>query len=294
MEWVDGTGVERLVLIDAGPDFREQALRHGLRRCDGVFVTHTHTDHIFGIDELRRFTAIMEGRPGVPIYAEERAWVELRRIYKHVFEQHLNVNDSWVATLMPGVLEAPDAGRGEAQGGAGVAVELFGMRFTPVRVLHGKLPILAFRIEPVEGGGETGGGEGGLWPMAWVTDISSMPPASWGAFEGVRTLFLDGLRHRKHATHYSIGQAEGVSARIGAERTFLIHLNHEVVHGRDEGGLREGVRFAVDGLVLAAGEGGGVSGWVERGRGVREGYGWEGGGVREGGGGVIAGGQVDR
>jgi phosphoribosyl 1,2-cyclic phosphate phosphodiesterase len=279
VEWVDGDGCERLVLIDAGPDLRQQALRHGLRRCDAVFVTHQHTDHIFGIDELRRFNAVMEGNPPIDIYAEPRCWAALRRVYQHIFEKSKNDNHSFIADLVPHELaELP------YEGGAGPSVDLWGMRFTPVRVLHGKLPILGYRVEPVAGAGDAGdareGGEGGLFPLAWVTDTSSIPPKSWAALDGLGTLFLDGLRPRRHPTHFTLDEAQGAAGRIEASRTFLIHIAHEVVHARDEPGLDDGVRLAVDGLRLAHAAGGGVEACVEVGPGSVELYEWAAAGVR--------------
>ena len=236
--WTDPAGQERLVLIDATPDLRLQALRHDLRRCDAILFTHHHVDHTFGLDEVRRFNAVM--RAPIDVYAEPRVWKALRRVYKHVFEQEKNVNKSFVATLLPReIAELP------YEGGAAEPIDLFGVRFTPVRLLHGNLPVLGYRIEVIRRQDV-----GGSFPAAWCTDVSAVPPKSWEALTGLGTLCLDGLRPRKHPTHMSIDEACGVASRTGAVRTYLIHIAHEVVHGEVEPTLPDGVLLGYDGLVV--------------------------------------------
>jgi phosphoribosyl 1,2-cyclic phosphate phosphodiesterase len=239
LEFVDGTGVERVVLIDCGPDLRQQALRAGLRRCDAVVFTHNHVDHTFGVDELRRFNAAMRGP--IDVYAEAHTMEHLRRVYRHIFESALNVNQSFVATLIPHVIDE------------GTPLELFGglggggVRLVPIRLLHGRLPILGFRIES----GLPGAGE--VLPLAYCTDVSAIPPGSWGRLRGLKTLVLDALRPRHHPTHLTIDQAIGVAERVKAEQTYFVHMSHDVSHGELEPRLPEGVALAYDGLVLGGG-----------------------------------------
>lgn len=239
VQWTDPRGTPRTVLIDATPDLRQQALRHDLRRCDAILFTHNHVDHIFGLDEVRRFNAVM--RAPIDIYAEQPTMESLFRVYKHIFEKHRNVNDSFVATLIPHVL-SPD-----------VPLDLHGMRFTPIRLLHGRLPILGYRIEPAPAATPTGGGREPL-PLAYCTDVSGIPPESWAHFRGLDTLVLDALRIRHHPTHFNLEQATRTAMEIGARRTWLIHLAHEIVHAEVEPTLPEGIGLAYDGLVLG-GEG---------------------------------------
>ena len=230
VQFSDASGVERTVLLDAGPDLRMQALRAGLTRCDGVLFTHNHVDHTFGVDELRRFNAVMD-RP-IDIYADEHTLDSLRRVYKHIFDRQSNVNDSFVATLIPHRVQP------------GVAVDLHGMRFTPVPLLHGKLPILGYRIEPIAG-------PSGPFPLAYCTDVSGIPPESWKWLRGLKTLVLDALRHRRHPTHFTVGQAVGVAHEVGAERTYFVHMAHDLPHESTNADLPEGMSLAHDGLVLA-------------------------------------------
>jgi phosphoribosyl 1,2-cyclic phosphate phosphodiesterase len=229
VQFSDAGGVERTVLLDAGPDLRQQALRARLTRCDAVLFTHNHVDHTFGVDELRRFNAVMQ-RP-IDIYADQHTLDSLHRVYKHIFDRQSNVNDSFVASLIPHRIEA------------GQPVEIHGMRFTPVPLLHGKLPILGYRIEPVRG-------EGGPFPLAYCTDVSGVPTESWQLLRGLKTLVLDALRHRKHPTHFTVGQAVSVAQEVGADRTYFVHMAHDLAHEATNTELPEGMALAHDGLVL--------------------------------------------
>lgn len=213
-----------------------------------MLYTHNHTDHVLGLDELRRFNAMQ--RASIPIYAEDRCYRNIARMFMHVFEPSKNVNASFIAELAPCIIEdVPETG------GAAEVIDLFGMLVTPVRVMHGRLPIYGFRFELSEGlRGRMSDEERSAspFPLAWCTDTSAIPAGSWDELRGLRTLFLDGLRFRSHQTHFTVGQAVGVSYELKPEQTYLIHIAHEVKHARDEPGLPEGVRFGYDGLTLGA------------------------------------------
>lgn len=234
VQFTDPRGVERTILIDAGPDLRQQALRAGLTRCDAVLFTHNHVDHTFGVDELRRFNAVMQAP--IDIYADQRTLEHLNRVYQHIFDRERNVNDSFVATLIPHRIDA------------GTPVDVHGMVFTPIRLLHGKLPILGYRVEPGPG---LSGGEG-RFPLAYCTDVSGIPTETWRDLEGVSTLVLDALRHRKHPTHFTLGQAVSVAQQVGAARTYFVHMAHDLPHEATNAELPEGMSLAYDGLVLGA------------------------------------------
>ncbi|MBM4107506.1 MAG: MBL fold metallo-hydrolase [Phycisphaerae bacterium] len=237
--WTDPFGVERTALLDAGPDLRQQALRAGLRRCDAIFFTHNHVDHTFGLDEVRRFNALQ--RTPIPIYAEPHTLDHLRRVYKHVFERDANVNDSFVASLIPHAL-AP-----------GVAVELFGVSFTPFRMLHGRLPIVGYRVEPAAASPlKQDLPPGSPFPLAYCTDVSGVPTESWRYLSGLGTLVLDALRHRHHPTHLTLGQAVHLAEKIAARRTFFVHMAHDLAHEETNASLPAGMALAHDGLELAA------------------------------------------
>ncbi|MEM1423891.1 MAG: MBL fold metallo-hydrolase, partial [Planctomycetota bacterium] len=195
--------------------------------------THNHVDHIFGLDEVRRFNYAMGSVP-IDIYAEGYTLDALRRVYKHVFDAQDNVNKSFVATLIPHELRE------------GAPVDLHGVRFTPIRLLHGRLPIFGFRIEPIAGGAES------PLPLAYCTDTSAIPTRTWAELEGLDTLVLDGLRHRNHPTHFTVDQATDAALQIGARETYLTHIAHEVSHAEVDARLPEGVRLSYDGLALGA------------------------------------------
>ena len=141
---------------------------------------------------------------------------------------------------------------------AGAAFELHGVRFTPVPLLHGKLPVLGYRIERGCGNAEramaeAAGERESPFPLAYCTDVSGVPPESWRLLKGARTLVLDALRHRKHPTHFTLGQAVSVAQQVGAERTYFVHMAHDLAHEETNAELPEGMELAYDGLVLGDG-----------------------------------------
>ncbi|MEL7473617.1 MAG: MBL fold metallo-hydrolase [Planctomycetota bacterium] len=230
LEWTDPTGQARTLLLDAGPDLRQQALRADLQRCDAILFTHNHVDHTFGLDEVRRFNVVMQAP--VDIWAEARTMDALKRVYQHIFDRQNNVNDSFVATLIPRLIESE------------TPIKLWGLRVTPLRLLHGRLPILGFKIESELPAAQ------GLLPLAYCTDVSGVPPETWPAFRGVQTLVLDALRHRKHPTHLTIGQATSMAHQIGAARSWFVHMSHDVAHATTDADLPGAMNLAFDGLVL--------------------------------------------
>jgi phosphoribosyl 1,2-cyclic phosphate phosphodiesterase len=260
IEFVDSQGHDRTILLDCGPDLRQQSLRANLRRCDAVVFTHNHVDHTFGVDELRRFNVVQQAP--IEVYAESNVMDHLRRVYEHIFDQERNINKSFVATLIPFTIDPEKP------------FELFGLRFTPIRLLHGRLPILGFRIERAM----NVPGQDDILPLAYCTDVSAIPPESWSKFRGTRTLILDALRKRHHPTHFTLDQATSAAAEIGAEHTYFVHMTHELLHAQTNAELPAGMELAHDGLRLGsfhpstpaketapdqtgAGEGGGVSAW---------------------------------
>lgn len=244
VSWTDAGGQDRVVLIDAGPDLRQQVLRAKIARCDAIVFTHNHADHTFGLDEVRRFNVMQQA--AIPIYAEQHTLEHLGRVYAYIFQKEKNVNDSFVAHLI-----AHQIGEREVQEGR--ALELFGVRFTPIRAHHGRLPVLGFRIEASEELARAmaaRGEEGAAFPLAYLTDISSIPPESYRRLTGLKTLVLDALRHRAHPTHLSIDQALNIALNVGAGKTYFVHMAHEVMHAEVEAELPEDVHLAWDGLVV--------------------------------------------
>ena len=235
LRFTDGEGHERVILIDTSPDLRQQALELGLERCDAILFTHDHVDHTFGLDEVRRFNAVMGS--AIDIYAEQETLDFLHRVYRHIFEAEKNINRSFVARLLENELRV------------GETLDLFGLRFTPLRLLHGRQPVLGFRVEALDASGEVAESQPGQLPLAYCTDVSEIPDESWGQLGGLKTLVLDMLRPQSHPTHFSTEEAVSAAEKIAAEQTFFTHMTHDISHADLE--LPAGMALAYDGLVLS-------------------------------------------
>ncbi len=226
IRFTDAQGQDRVVLIDTSPDLRQQVLKENIHRCDAILFTHNHVDHTFGLDEVRRFNMVMQ-QP-IDIYAERHTLDHLHRVFQHVFESHKNVNDSFVANLIPNEL-SPET-----------TINLFGVAFTPIRLLHGRLPILGYVIEVPSGE-----------KIAYCTDVSSIPPETWPFLEGTKTLVLDMLRFRHHPTHLNLDQAIEIADRVDAKQTYFTHMTHCIGHGEVDATLPAKMNLAYDGLSIS-------------------------------------------
>ena len=164
----------------------------------------------------------------IDIYAERHTLDHLHRVFQHVFESHKNVNDSFVANLIPNELVV------------GEPILLHGVSFTPIRLLHGRLPIVGYRID-VPGGPS----------MAYCTDVSSIPPETWPELLGLDILVLDMLRFRHHPTHLTLNQAIEIAEQVDAKQTYFIHMTHCILHKTVNDGLPERMHLAYDGLQLS-------------------------------------------
>jgi phosphoribosyl 1,2-cyclic phosphate phosphodiesterase len=205
------------LLVDTPTELREQSLRHGLERVDGVLYTHAHADHVFGLDDLRVFS-FRQGT-GIRCYGSPATLASLRRTFWYAFEEGQEGGGKPRLELEP--VEGP--------------FEAAGTSVVPVPVLHGELPVLGYR----------------LGRFAYVTDCSHIPEASYELLEGVEVLVLGALRYRPHPTHFTIEEAIAAARRIGARSTYFTHLAHDVDHARLERELPPGVEPGYDGLVLA-------------------------------------------
>jgi phosphoribosyl 1,2-cyclic phosphate phosphodiesterase len=216
----DGGRERVVVVIDTGPDFREQALRSGLTRVDAVLYTHWHADHILGLDDLRpmSFRAFREGGP-IPLYASETTTAVLERIFEYTFSPEATYANRARVQLVP-LAEKNN---------------LHGVEFVRVPVMHGAMEIAGFRF------GRT----------AYLTDVSAIPEASFALLEGLDDLVLSALRHKPHPNHATVEQAVEWSRRVGAKRTWLTHIAHELGHEATNRTLPAGVALAYDGLELA-------------------------------------------
>ena len=207
------------VVVDTSPDFREQSLRFGIERVDAVLYTHSHADHVFGLDDLRPFN--FRQKATIPCYGSAPTLARLRQIFAYVFEAGEEGGGKPRLELVE--VDAP--------------FELLGETVVPIPVAHGSMPVLGFRIGP----------------FAVVTDVHFIPEESFARLTGVEVLVLSALRYRPHPTHFNIDQAVAAAARIGARQTVLTHLAHDVEHGTLLPHLPPGVDLGFDGLVLELG-----------------------------------------
>ena len=239
LQFTDSLGQARTILIDASPDLRQQALRHDLIRCDAIVFTHNHVDHTFGLDDVRRFNAVM--RAPIPIYADAHTMEFLHRVYRHIFDRANNINDSFVATLLPHLID-PDR-----------SFDLHGVRFAPLKLLHGRLAVLGFRIEALDDRGQVAPRlkQPPPLPLAYCTDVSAIPPETWPRLTGLNTLILDMLRYRKHSTHFTVDEAIAAAGEIGAEQSYFTHMTHDIRHAELDAKLPETMALSYDGLVIS-------------------------------------------
>ena len=210
-------GVERVVVIDTGPDFREQALRQHLTHVDAVFYTHAHADHILGMDDLRplSFAAVRMSGSAIPLYADAATMSVLEHVFAYTF--------SPLATY-------PTRARVELKPLAESNV-VHGVEFVRIPLLHGELPIVGYRFGNA----------------AYMTDVSAIPDASFALLKGVDVLVLSALRHQPHPSHATVEQALMWAERIGARQTWFTHIAHDLGHEDTNRALPPNMQLAFDG-----------------------------------------------
>lgn len=204
------------ILIDTGPDLRQQALREGLLRVDAVLYTHTHADHLHGIDDLRGFCQLQ--RSQIPLYGSPDAMAHITEKFGYTLREAGNFWDLPILKVNP----------------INASFTLFEQTIIPIPLKHGNSDIYGYRIGDI----------------AYLTDVSSIPESSLALLQGLKVLLLDCLRHEKHYTHINVEQSLHYAGLIKAQSTYLIHMTHALEYAALSAQLPSQVYVGYDGLKL--------------------------------------------
>lgn len=209
---------DRRILIDCGPDFRQQMLSVEFRRLDAVLITHEHYDHVGGLDDLRPYSIFGD----VDVYAEKFCADHLLERIPYCFtpleKRYPGVPAINLLTMRP---HEP--------------INIGGVEILPIRVFHGLLPIVGFRIRN----------------FLYITDMKTIPEEEYPYLQGIDTLVVNGLRHEEHPSHQTIDEAIDFARRIEARHTYLIHMSHHILpHSEEDKLLPEDVHLAYDGMTI--------------------------------------------
>ena len=208
---------DRNVLIDTTPDFRTQALRARITHLDAVLFTHSHADHLMGLDDVRPFNFRQKSQ--IPIYAAPDTMAAVQRCFQYIFDG--GKKESNIPKLEPRLMD-------------GRPFDVFGMEFVPVPILHGTQIIYGFRFGSA----------------AYLTDHSDIPDESLALLEGLDVLFLDALRYKPHPTHSTVERSSRWVDKLRPRRAFFTHICHDLGHERAESMLPPHIRLAYDGLII--------------------------------------------
>jgi phosphoribosyl 1,2-cyclic phosphate phosphodiesterase len=203
--------------IDIGPDFREQMLREKVKKLDATLITHAHKDHVGGLDEVRAFN--FKSGAVFPVYAEAVAADQIMTQYDYIFKE---VDYPGIPKIQMNMIhEQPFA--------------LFGLNIIPIRVMHYQLPVLGFRIND----------------FTYITDANYIAPEELAKASGSKVLVINALRKEKHISHFTLDEAIAIATEIGAEKTYFIHMSHQLgKHEEIAQTLPPGIFLAYDGLQI--------------------------------------------
>ncbi len=205
------------LVIDTGPDFRQQMLRERVKTLDAVLLTHSHKDHIAGLDDVRAFNFLQ--KKGMPIYGTAHTFEQIKREYYYAFE----------GEKYPGipVLDLHEITSTE--------FSVDGIKITPLPVMHMKMPVLGFRVGD----------------FSYITDANFIPKETFEKLKGTRVLVLNALQRDSHVSHFTLEEAIEQAKKIGAEQTYFTHISHKMgLHQQVSKELSEGIALAHDGLTV--------------------------------------------
>jgi phosphoribosyl 1,2-cyclic phosphate phosphodiesterase len=210
------------ILIDVSPDFRLQSLAHNICWLDGVLITHTHNDHIGGLDELRQLNFLMQRN--ITVYGNALALQEIQTRFNYIFKE----------TQKGGGKPQLDLHLIEAQR----EFSINGQPILPVEVYHGKISILGYKIAR----------------LVYITDASYLTPATLESLKDTEILVMNALRFRPHSTHFSLAQTLEMIDRIKPREAYLVHMTHDIRHAEVEPTLPDHVHLAYDNLEVVCPE----------------------------------------
>jgi phosphoribosyl 1,2-cyclic phosphate phosphodiesterase len=213
-------GNQTRVLIDTTPELRLQAVTNKVDRIDAIVFTHAHADHIFGLDDVRRFNAIKGG--SLDVFIDDRAYDAISRCFGYAFK----APDPEQKLFRPHLVRHDITGE----------FQINGVAWTPIPLMHGELPVLGFRVGK----------------LAYCTDVSFIPEESFELLRDLDVLILDALQHKKHSTHFSLEQAMEAAQKIGAKQTLFTHVAHGMAHAETNRLLPPNMQLAFDGQVVRA------------------------------------------
>ncbi|MGD0771040.1 MAG: MBL fold metallo-hydrolase [Tepidisphaeraceae bacterium] len=208
------------VVIDATAELRLQCVANGVDVIDAVVFTHAHADHIMGLDDLRRFN--VTGGGALDLWADATAHAVLKRRFGYAFLSAPPKLGMFRPHLRHRAIEGP--------------FQIGRMTWTPVPLLHGQMPVLGFRVGPI----------------AYCTDVSTIPAESYKLLGGVQILVLDASQHKVHPNHFCLEQAVEAAHRVGAKKTYFTHISHALRHEPTNATLPPNIRLAYDGLLATA------------------------------------------
>jgi phosphoribosyl 1,2-cyclic phosphate phosphodiesterase len=205
------------IVLDTGPDFRQQMLREKVQKVDAILFTHGHKDHTAGFDDIRGFN--WKTKEAMEVYANEEVEIVLKRDFHYAFAEH----------KYPGV---PNLNLNVIQNKNFMIRDV---AITPIEVLHYKLPVFGYRIGD----------------FSYITDANFISDSEKEKLKGSKVLVLNALRKSEHISHFTLDQAVAIAREIGAEQTYLIHMSHQMgLHAEVDSELPEGINLAYDGLAV--------------------------------------------
>ncbi|MEO1263745.1 MAG: MBL fold metallo-hydrolase [Bacteroidota bacterium] len=209
---------DKTIVVDIGPDFRQQMLRAGVQDLDAVLITHEHNDHVAGLDDIRPFN--FKYWKDMPVFAAERVQMQLKKRFSYVFSENPYPGAPMIQ------LNAIEKDQGFTAAGISIL---------PIEVMHGSLPVLGFRIDD----------------FVYLTDVKTISMEEKRKAKHAKVLVLSALHRKAHHSHLSLNQAIELIGELAPERAFLTHLSHQMgLHEKVSELLPENVSIAYDGLEL--------------------------------------------